>query len=618
MAKRAKTVAVTERHIYKPDDMNCRECGEQLAFQKYYQWRKTVQHLTGAVYVASWGATCPTPECGCHGEVVTSPAAQNVTVPGCTYGLDVIAQIGWWRDQEHLDRAAVHSRLLGMGVQLSERQVDYLYNQYQILLACVGNQDRSRLQAVVETHGGLKVSLDGLSPEGASEQLWVVREVASQITLVVAWLDKVDHETLQTLLQPVTELEMPILATVSDKQPCVKKALEELWPEVPHQWCQPHYLGNVADPLYEEDRKLKTQMRQDIRAEVRASLAEVLNDEDDSAVHFVAGVAVNGQSATDNSATAHDEPPADESPDPERLPHTLSPDEPAPDDDQAPSPPQLDTTATTLEQPKTMAQIVREFALDLKECLARQGRAPFVLAGLPMFDDLSALRDTILACLALYEDPHLRHWATVLTAILSEYTDEFAAIKQASRWVDEISHILHSPNLPVMTSSPLLGTVLSQSDCIQQFLTAFMDALAQRTDLPPWLAHFRAQLIAITQRYWSGLFHCYDIAGLPTSNNALEALFGQAKRLIRRRLGIQQLRDTLRRHAPWALIVTTATSAAELLDLFCQVNLDDYRAQRTLFEDRLQQLRHRFRWRHQRDSLLQQRLLDWADAALQT
>jgi len=81
---------------------------------------------------------------------------------------------------------------------------------------------------VVDAHGGLKVALDGLAPEGASEQLWVVREVESQITLVVAWLDKVDHETLQTLLRPVEELGMPLLATISDKQPCIKKALEKL------------------------------------------------------------------------------------------------------------------------------------------------------------------------------------------------------------------------------------------------------------------------------------------------------------------------------------------------------------------------------------------------------
>lgn len=616
MAKRAKTLEIKDRKIYKPEPMECGACGTALELQRHYQWRKTVQHLSGAVYIASQGGKCTNPECGRQDEIVTAPEAQRLTLPECTYGLDVIAQIGWWRDREHMDRATIHSRLSGMGVQLSERQVDYLYNRYQILLACVGNQDRSRLQEIVARRGGLKVSLDGLAPEGASEQLWVVREVESQITLVVAWLDKVNSETLQTLLQPVAALDMPILATLSDKQPCVKKALEELWPDVPHQWCQPHYLSNIADPLYEQDRKLKTQMCQEIRAEVRASLAEVLDDDDDSAVHFVAGVAVTTPPSPDNTAVEA-EPPDDEPPTSGPRTQPSSVDGLIPDTASASRAAQSKCATTTrpAEPTKTMQQIVRELALDLKEALARKGRAPFIFAGLPMVDDLIALRNTLLSCLALHEEPHLRLWATVLTRFIDHYNDDFAAVKQASAWIDNISHILAVPNLLVLADSSRPRTISSTRDFVQQLLHAYLDRLAQRQDLPSWLALFRAKLIATTKRYWSGLFHCYEIAGLPRTNNDLESLFGLGKRLIRRRLGIQQLREALRRHAPWALIVTNASSVEELIALFQQVPLHDYRAQRDLFDARLQQLLHRFHWRHQRDTLLQQRLDEWAAAA---
>jgi len=614
MAKRAKTLEIRERQIYKPEKMECSECGGTLELQRHYQWRKTVQHLSGAVYVASQGGKCTNPECSRKDEIVTSQEAQRLTLPECTYGVDVIAQIGWWRDKEHMDRAPIHRRLLGMGVQLSERQVDYLYNRYQILLACVGNQDRSRLQAVVERRGGLKVSLDGLAPEGASEQLWVVREVESQITLVVAWLDKVDNETLQALLQPVEELNLPILATISDKQPCVKKALEELWPDVPHQWCQPHYLSNIADPLYEQDRKLKTQMCQEIRAEVRATLAEVLDDEDDSAVHFVAGVAVITPPSPDKSDT-EEEPPDDEPPTSGVETQAFRPDERIPKTESSTAQPTPETALPDAEPIKTIQQLVREFALDLKECLSRKGRAPFIFAGEPMYDDLIALRNTLLSCLALYEEPHLRLWATVLTRIIDRYNHDFHAVKQASDWVDNISLILAVPHLLVLADSSMPRTISSKRDCIQQLLQSYLDRLAQRQDLPAWLALFRSQLIAITKRYWSGLFHCYEIEGLPSSNNALESLFGFGKRLLRRRLGVQQLRESLRRHAPWVLIVTNASSVEELISLFQQVSLDDYLAQRALFDARFQHLLHRFQWRHQRDKLLQQRLDDWTSLA---
>lgn len=611
MNKQGKELAVTERRIYHPESRECSDCGEPIKLCAHYQWRKNVQHLTGAVYVASRGGACANPACVRVNQLVTSVVAQSVTVPGCTYGLDIIAQIGWWRDREHQDRAEIHRRLVGYGVQLSERQVDYLYQHYQILLACVGDQDRSRLDAVVEAHGGLKICLDGLAPEGASEQLWVVREVESQTTLVVAWLDKVNHETLQTLLRPVEALGLPILATVSDKQPCVKKALEALWPTIPHQWCQPHYLGNLADPIYDRDRMLKTEMRQTIRDEIRASVAEVLNDADESAVHFVAGVALNPASATDQPAPQNDEPPDDEPPS-SGLASVASSTTNA---TFAPSQTPLDDPVTSTQQPKTRPQIVRDFALDLKEALARQGRAPFICAGLPMLDDLTALLDTLMACLACGEDPHLRHWADVLTRILPDFAADFAAVAQARQWVQDISTILAGPKLLMCANSPIIGPAIPHSYHVKTQFTALLKHLEELTDLDPFLAQFRHHLVAITQRYWSGLFHCYDIPGLTSSNNALESLFGQTKRQLRRRLGIHHLREALRRHAPWALLDTDAASPEELTAQFQAIDTDDFRAQRALFEARLQQLLHRFRWRHRRDKLLQQRLTDWANAA---
>ncbi len=201
-----------------------------------------------------------------------------VTVPECTYGLDVIAQIGWLRDKEHFNRKQTHTYLRNRGVQISERQVDYLYKQYQILLGCATRLDKPKLENIAEERGGLQVSLDGLAPEGASEQLWVVREVQTNTVLVVGWLSRVNHETLSALLVPVEELGLPISATISDKQGSVRKALEIFWSNVPHQWCQSHYLGNATRPIYDRDSELKTEMRKAIRKKIRESTGEVLTD----------------------------------------------------------------------------------------------------------------------------------------------------------------------------------------------------------------------------------------------------------------------------------------------------------------------------------------------------
>lgn len=283
MAKTAKHLEVQARHIYRPELEVCPHCGEPLQERAYYQWRKTVQQLDGPIYVASRAKACVNPQCAHQGYPYTSAAAQMVTVPECTYGLDVIAQIGWWRDREHLNREQIHARLVAQGVQICERQVDHLYAQYQVLVGCAERLDRQALEAVVQECGGLIIGLDGLEPEGATEQLWVVREVQTERTLVAGWLPRVNHETLAALLQPVADLGLPVLATVSDKQGCVRKALQVVWPDRPHQWCQSHYLGHATRPIYDYDSALKTELRKTVRAELRESLGAVLTDVETSA-----------------------------------------------------------------------------------------------------------------------------------------------------------------------------------------------------------------------------------------------------------------------------------------------------------------------------------------------
>jgi hypothetical protein len=283
MPKTAKHLEAEVRHIYNPEFEVCPYCNKPLRARRYYQWRKTVQHLDRVVWVASQARECINPECEHQGQVYTSAAAQMITVPKCTYGLDVIVQIGWWRDREHLNREQIHTHLRGQDVQISEREVDHLYARYQVLMGCAERLEAERLRRVAQERGGLIISIDGLEPEGASEALWVVREVQAELILVVGWLPRVNHKTLGALLKPVIDLGLPILATVSDKQGCVRKALEEVLPDVPHQWCQSHYLGNATTPIYERDSELKTELRKTVRREIRESMGEVLSDPEESA-----------------------------------------------------------------------------------------------------------------------------------------------------------------------------------------------------------------------------------------------------------------------------------------------------------------------------------------------
>lgn len=273
-----KQLVIQERRIYHAELERCPACGTPLHLSGHYTWRKTVQQLDTVVYVASQPKECRTERCPLAHQRYPSAAAQAVALPYSTYGLDVVAQIGWWRDHDHLSGNEMYTHLQGR-LQISRRQVDLLVQHYRLLLACAEAPRPEPLAQAVAAHGGLIISLDGLEPEGAQEQLWLVREVLTDTVLIAAWLPRVNEATLGHLLAPVKayleQHHWPVLATLSDKQGPLVGAVEATWPDVPHQWCQAHYLRNVAQPVYERDHALKTDVRRDVRRAIRRSLSAV-------------------------------------------------------------------------------------------------------------------------------------------------------------------------------------------------------------------------------------------------------------------------------------------------------------------------------------------------------
>ena len=60
-----------------------------------------------------------------------------------------------------------------------------------------------------------------------------------------------------------------MLAVISDAQRSESGAIKALWPEVPHQLCQFHYLREASKLMYELDRSTRTSMRKTMQRPVR-------------------------------------------------------------------------------------------------------------------------------------------------------------------------------------------------------------------------------------------------------------------------------------------------------------------------------------------------------------
>jgi hypothetical protein len=229
-------------------------------------WAKVLQSLGGIEHLTNLGFRCGNATCPFGRTVYRSAQAEARQVRGSGYGLDVVALVGHLRFGEHRTRAEIWRHLHDQtAIQISERHVQNLLELYLALLRASQQDLQQTTAATVAAHGGIILSLDGLQPEQGNEQLWVVREVLSGTVLGAANLQQATAPMLADLLRPIAAAKLPVLGVVSDAQESIRLAVAAVFPDVPHQLCQYHALREAAEPLWEADRHLLVEAKQELR-----------------------------------------------------------------------------------------------------------------------------------------------------------------------------------------------------------------------------------------------------------------------------------------------------------------------------------------------------------------
>jgi hypothetical protein len=589
---RQRAVVYSKKQHFHPEFDHCLICEEKLRPHHYLQWRKAIQMMSETVFVTSQGRYCPQ-----HPETTyLSAEAAHLSLPNSTYGLDVLARIGYQRDYGRMSWGQVHESLPDH-IRVSQRHLSNLYREYTALLACAERLDVEGLKSAAAQYGGLILSVDGLEPEGGQPQLWVVRELLTGSILAAGWLPRVDEATLKEFLTPVKALDLPFLATISDKQSALVKALQAAFPDLPNQYCQAHFLSNSVTPIYEADEKMKTQLRKQVRAEAGATMrqaqAEVKQKRD--AAEGRSPLIATGLAARPPAGLEEVKRIAQAAQERLRRGETISLDEmegaaptaemSAPPTTPPTTPPQTvaqvrealrgsnvmiyerrpapDSTAETAmtDRQQAIDELVEKYAARLRRVLSRSGRKPFRLAGLRLYVDLLTLLGSLEISLThIPNEARLTCFADAIRNALLAFEDDYTWIAEGYSWVLDISDILDVP-LPE-PGAKLLDTSCSQregevpellSATVQSHLDAYLERLQRRTDLNEPLLGFRRHLQKLTKRYAPGLFHCYDIPGLPRTNNDLESLFGRVRRQTLLTSGPHHAKQRLHEEGAWLL-----------------------------------------------------------------
>jgi hypothetical protein len=253
-----------KRLVLDPDIGSCPICGRALKARRNWHSRKTIQTLNGPLFVAGKTKECVNSACRNYQKRYYAGRVWLYSLPGSTYGLDVLAWIGWQHEHEHRQLVEIQHQLNQRGIAVNERNVGKLYRQFLALLSATSENARGSLEETVQEYGGLIWAVDALQPEGPCGWLYVLYEVLSGKPIAALQGERIDQGDLETWLRPYQTLQLPVLATLSDGESTIVAAFKACWPEVPHQRCQAHFLNNLAEDVLDYDDELRKNMRQDL------------------------------------------------------------------------------------------------------------------------------------------------------------------------------------------------------------------------------------------------------------------------------------------------------------------------------------------------------------------
>jgi len=187
-----------KRVILESELETCIHCGEPLVPSGTWHVRKYVQTMEGPLFVAGKSKKCDSPDCAHKGNHYHASGVLRISLPQSTYGLDVLAFIGWQHEHEHKQFVEIQGMLNEREIEVCERNVGRLYRQFLALLGGMNERVKRILEETEKKHGGLIWGIDALQPEGHGTLLYVLYEVLSGTPVAGAQLD---HPTADKLME---------------------------------------------------------------------------------------------------------------------------------------------------------------------------------------------------------------------------------------------------------------------------------------------------------------------------------------------------------------------------------------------------------------------------------
>ncbi len=262
MPAKPNDIHAATRYTYwdSTEGFTCPLCSSRLQHEFNNGGRK-VETLKGSLWVITNYYSCTNRDCEMH---EAFPAVYPSAIQRKRFALDVWAKVIQHHFKHHLNYSLIVELMWDdWTVSISRGTVKHICEYFEM----AGKQymDEKVLNEV-KSNGRIVLSLDGAQPVKNEPSLWVFSDRLTGHVLLARNLDSAPAFRLVDNFKEIETLfSVPIVAVISDKQRNIVNAVKTFKPEIPHVYCQYHFLNHVIEPIASKDSHLKTTLKKAVR-----------------------------------------------------------------------------------------------------------------------------------------------------------------------------------------------------------------------------------------------------------------------------------------------------------------------------------------------------------------
>ena len=196
--------------------------------------------------------------CSACSTTFTSDTLLRLVASRCNVAYDVLVFVGEKLFQRHRNAQEVRAELLDHNVRISISEIEYLGRKYITYLALGHKMATPRIRQAMVHAGGYVLHLDA-AHEGEAPALMSGIDSLSKIVLSNVKLPSEHSDHIIPFLQKLKEDYGTPRACVHDMGTGIRKAVEEVFPDIHDFICHFHFLRDIGkdflEPAYSELRK---------------------------------------------------------------------------------------------------------------------------------------------------------------------------------------------------------------------------------------------------------------------------------------------------------------------------------------------------------------------------